>query len=272
MKRINTIKGFTLIELLVVISIIALLLSILMPALSKVKDQAKFILCQSNLRSYGIVGVMYATENGESLPYPWASIYNAIDLPGEVARQCRWHNPKYDLTRYSDEYGGPLWPYLEVKDINLCPTFKSMAYTIGAGHFGHSTSVPEIAPQFGYSMNGFLGVYGGSSDTRIFRVEKISKVAHPATVFFFAEENMQIDNDEPWSIAVLNDNALISRWDNPKIVIGPPPRVAPFLDSFATFHKSKDANLNDGVSNAVFIDGHVEQVDVRDTHELSWPK
>ena len=271
MKKINVTKGFTLIELLVVISIIALLLSILLPALSKVKDQAKFILCQSNLRSYGIVGVMYATDNGGSLPYPWASIYNALDLPGEGgARQCRWHNPKYDLTRYP-EYAGPLWPYLEVKDINLCPTFKSMAYTIGAGHFGHSSSVPEIVPQFGYSMNGFLGVDGGSSDGRNFRVEKISKVAHPATVFFFAEENMLIDKDEPWSIAVLNDNALISQWSNPKIVINPPPRPAPFLDSFATFHKAKSANLNDGVSNAVFTDGHVEQVDVRDTHKLSWP-
>jgi len=261
-KKVNTRKGFTLIELLVVIAIIALLLSILIPALSKVKDQARFILCQSNLRSYGIVGNMYATDNNGSLPYPWASIYNAFMLPGEPARQCRWHNPDYDLTRYP-EYAGPLWPYLEVKDINLCPTFKSLAFSIGAGHWEHSSAVPEIDPQFGYSMNGFLGVDGGSSDGRTYRVDKISKIAHPATVFFFAEENMTIDSAEPWSTTVLNDNALISQWTNVNTI--------PFLDSFATFHKAKKANLNDGVSSAVFCDGHVEQVDVRDTHKLAWP-
>ena len=55
-------KGFTLIELLVVISIIALLLSILMPALQRVKKQARSIACQANLHHWGPIFSMYLDD------------------------------------------------------------------------------------------------------------------------------------------------------------------------------------------------------------------
>ena len=51
----NIKKGFTLIELLVVVSIIALLVSILMPALNKAKELAKLTMCMSNLKQMGLV-------------------------------------------------------------------------------------------------------------------------------------------------------------------------------------------------------------------------
>lgn len=72
--------GFTLIELLVVISIIALLLSVLMPALSKVKMQAKAVICLSNQRQWALTFSMYTQENNdrfmdgsvpEDSPYWW---------------------------------------------------------------------------------------------------------------------------------------------------------------------------------------------------------
>lgn len=56
-------KGFTLIELLVVISIIAVLMSILMPALGRVKEQAKTVVCSNNLRQLGLAWRFYAEDN-----------------------------------------------------------------------------------------------------------------------------------------------------------------------------------------------------------------
>ena len=56
-------KGFTLIELLVVIAIIALLMAILMPALSRVKQQAKTVACLANLKQWGLMFTMYTQDN-----------------------------------------------------------------------------------------------------------------------------------------------------------------------------------------------------------------
>ena len=52
-------SGFTLIELLVVIAIIAILMGILMPALSRVKEQARDQACKANLKSVGVGILMY---------------------------------------------------------------------------------------------------------------------------------------------------------------------------------------------------------------------
>ena len=59
----NKSKGFTLIELLVVIAIIALLMAILMPALNRVKKQARSSACQVNLHGWGQIWSMYCQDN-----------------------------------------------------------------------------------------------------------------------------------------------------------------------------------------------------------------
>ena len=64
MKR----KGFTLVELLVVIGIIALLMSILMPTLTKVRALANRIVCAANLSGIGKAMMIYANENDGDLP------------------------------------------------------------------------------------------------------------------------------------------------------------------------------------------------------------
>ena len=83
MKR----KAFTLIELLVVISIIALLVSILMPALGKARDQARRTVCSSNMRSNVLALRLYSDQNNDRLPlqspagyWPWDVSYWTTDI------------------------------------------------------------------------------------------------------------------------------------------------------------------------------------------------
>jgi prepilin-type N-terminal cleavage/methylation domain-containing protein len=234
-------RGFTLIELLVVIAIIAILMAILMPALQRVKEQAKEITCRANLRQYGLVQAMYLDDHDDRYPFSWTSLVANERPVGGYERYCRWHDPRYPPD-------GPLWSYLKLKKVNLCPSFKVLAKSEGTRHPSHNSSNPVI-PQYSYSMNSWLGSKqgdpGGSSATDSNGrggVRKRSEITRAKSeVFFFAEENMW---GRPGNTNVLNDNALC-----------PDGR-----DWFGTFHSPMSGDLNSGTINAVFVDAHVEEV------------
>ena len=74
--------AFSLVELLVVIGIIAMLIGMLLPGLTKVQRQARSTVCRSNLRQCGMFLLMYANENkGRMFPFQWGT---------NVPREQRW--------------------------------------------------------------------------------------------------------------------------------------------------------------------------------------
>ena len=223
----NKRRGFTLIELLVVIAIIALLMAILMPALQRVKEQARIISCKSNLRQYGIAERMYLDDFEGNFPNSWFWLYSD---GGNYQRE--------------DPPDGPLWPYIKDKKINLCTSFKTIGKSMG------------LDPRYSYATNGYLGAGGwfvedGNSDTNVVKNE--SEIKHPANIFAFSEENLWTISD--LSSYTLNDNALY---------IEPPPGT---LDCFATYHSAPGGDREKGSANLVFVDGHSGMIRAEDQYD-----
>lgn len=78
-------KAFTLIELLVVVSIIALLISILLPALNQARENAKRVACSTNLHAIGQMLYLYAEANENCIPPQWTGyeVSGGVTIPKE---------------------------------------------------------------------------------------------------------------------------------------------------------------------------------------------
>jgi prepilin-type N-terminal cleavage/methylation domain-containing protein/prepilin-type processing-associated H-X9-DG protein len=115
------IYGFTLIELLVVLSIIALLLSILLPSLGRVKEAAKRAVCASNLRQLTLAWTMYATENNDALCSPDTDCLSdgcwVIDGAGLEDNLLIGTIPAIEK--------GVLWPYTQLIKLYECQSART---------------------------------------------------------------------------------------------------------------------------------------------------
>lgn len=256
----DTKRAFTIVELLCVIAIIILLVGLLMPALSRVRQQSTMIVCGSYMKQYGQMGQLYLEDNDGIFPEPGEWLYTTKSDSESHPIGCRWHDramsPHGEIMRASPEYRGKMWAYFEQIRIGPCPTFRRFARSRGCENSNHKQDI-DINPQYSYTMNGYLGSKqeGG--------VLRVSEVRDPSRVFFFAEENSwSLRPDHPtfgarWLSAPLSTKAM----DDTVLFMTPTPQAE---DCFATYHNAPRGNLNRGSGNVVFIDGHVESISAED--------
>jgi prepilin-type N-terminal cleavage/methylation domain-containing protein/prepilin-type processing-associated H-X9-DG protein len=117
-RRIDA-RAFTLIELLVVIAIIAILASMLLPALARARGKAKAIQCVGNIRQISLALVLYADASADQIPLV------GLDKPSPPGA---WY-PHATVTWWPDA----VRPYLKTTNIIACPTIHN-GYGIALNH------------------------------------------------------------------------------------------------------------------------------------------
>jgi prepilin-type N-terminal cleavage/methylation domain-containing protein/prepilin-type processing-associated H-X9-DG protein len=127
--------GFTLIELLVVIAVIAILMSILMPALSRAREQGKRATCLSNLKNLTLAWIMYADNNDDKLvdgdSYEYTGMYNNPSLAFNKSHYNEtpwvwddWRANQTEQVKKDKITTGALFAYTTTLKLYKCPTVE----------------------------------------------------------------------------------------------------------------------------------------------------
>jgi len=249
-------NGFTLIELLVVIAIIALLMGILMPALSAAKKLASSAGCLGNQRSLSTAWVMYADDNDGLVmcngacydtatdKSPW--VHRPKDIAGNnLSRPAPASITKED--RYRGLQAGTMWPYVKDVDVYHCP--------------GDNRKSTRKSPRDCFRSYSISYAFGTIQDSRRHEwrrgqyYNKLSEIQNSARYYVFVEEEHNGSNyganEGGWHLP-FDSNA--NRLTNPSSWT--------FYDPLASYHVKS--------STFGFADGHAEKHTWRDPRTLDF--
>ena len=176
-------RGFTLVELLVVISIIALLVSILLPALNQAREMAKLTVCKTNERQTGLGLYCYADDNDNRIVA--GTGWNGTGI--WVGRRFGFTGPMSLGYLISGNYIDPLRP--DEAHIFYCPSWKNVNYQDMYDRWGDDGKTVDILYEFRDSMDGGIIGFGGSvaaymsnHDNGAFRGAQASGIAKHAII------------------------------------------------------------------------------------------
>jgi prepilin-type N-terminal cleavage/methylation domain-containing protein/prepilin-type processing-associated H-X9-DG protein len=192
MSKPQRVYGFTLVELLVVIGIIAVLFSLLMPALNRAREQARMIQCASNMRGIVTASISYAQENRDCLPIPSAigEVFSTSQPLSPALAIAMSPSASFGMLDYQH---GALLPYLGgrqqvVYNVMNCP---SDIDEIRESRWG---TLYVQSRNFSYSFNCWLrGPVAADSGSYAFVGMRLPAVVHPAEKVLVFEEQWPND-------------------------------------------------------------------------------